>query len=216
MRPIFSVPRLSSRRVFGVVFAAATLSLTACVATGPISGGSAAAPRGVVQGQCAGIGPLHVAFRPAAPACGIDAPVRMTFGPVDLSQTVTLDCRTAQAFDAFIQQTAIPASRQIMGRRLKTILTGPGYDCRNVYHRASGRLSEHARGRAIDISGFVFDDGSRVILARDWDRGGPAARFLRAIRDGGCRQFNAVLGPNYNAAHRDHFHFDLGGWRTCS
>jgi len=25
-----------------------------------------------------------------------------------------------------------------------------------------------------------------------------------------------VLGPAYNAAHKDHFHFDLGGGDVCS
>jgi hypothetical protein len=24
-----------------------------------------------------------------------------------------------------------------------------------------------------------------------------------------------VLSPDYNAQHRDHFHFDLGGFRAC-
>ena len=30
-----------------------------------------------------------------------------------------------------------------------------------------------------------------------------------------CRVFAAVLGPDYNAAHHDHFHLDRGGWGTC-
>ena len=41
------------------------------------------------------------------------------------------------------------------------------------------------------------------------------AAFLRAVRDGACRWFDAVLGPDYNAAHADHFHFDRGGGRIC-
>ncbi|WP_208534621.1 extensin family protein, partial [Pseudomonas aeruginosa] len=24
-----------------------------------------------------------------------------------------------------------------------------------------------------------------------------------------------VLGPDYNAAHRDHFHLDMGLWKVC-
>ncbi|MDH5833499.1 extensin family protein [Luteimonas kalidii] len=41
------------------------------------------------------------------------------------------------------------------------------------------------------------------------------AAFLRAVRDGACQWFDAVLGPDYNAAHADHFHFDRGGGRIC-
>ena len=34
---------------------------------------------------------------------------------------------------------------------------------------------------------------------------------LRRVRDGACRGFSTVLSPEYNAAHRDHFHFDMAG-----
>lgn len=29
------------------------------------------------------------------------------------------------------------------------------------------------------------------------------------------RQLNTVLGPDYNAAHHDHFHLDMGLWQVC-
>ena len=77
-------------------------------------------------------------------------------------------------------------------------------------------LSEHAVANAIDIRGFVLDDGRIVSLARHWSSAkGPEAAFLREVNDGACRFFNAVLGPDYNAAHRDHFHLDMGRWRVC-
>ena len=43
----------------------------------------------------------------------------------------------------------------------------------------------------------------------------PKAAFLRQVRDGACQGFAAVLGPDYNAAHRDHFHLDRGPYRAC-
>ena len=43
----------------------------------------------------------------------------------------------------------------------------------------------------------------------------PKAAFLRQVRDGACSSFAAVLGPDYNAAHHDHFHFDRGPYRVC-
>lgn len=42
-----------------------------------------------------------------------------------------------------------------------------------------------------------------------------AAAFLREVRDGACGIFHAVLGPDYNALHRSHFHFDIGRYRQC-
>jgi hypothetical protein len=37
----------------------------------------------------------------------------------------------------------------------------------------------------------------------------PETAFLRRLHKGACGIFGTVLGPDANAAHRDHFHFDL-------
>jgi len=37
----------------------------------------------------------------------------------------------------------------------------------------------------------------------------PEANFLHAAFDGACKTFGTVLGPESNAAHRDHFHLDM-------
>ncbi|BCB71988.1 hypothetical protein HME01_26950 [Vreelandella aquamarina] len=39
--------------------------------------------------------------------------------------------------------------------------------------------------------------------------------LLRAARDGACDTFGNVLGPEYNAAHADHFHLGMRGFRLC-
>jgi hypothetical protein len=59
-----------------------------------------------------------------------------------------------------------------------------------------------------------------VSVVNDWTAGGAEAAFLREVRDGACRVFATVLSPDYNAAHRDHLHFDQAargarGWRGC-
>ena len=61
----------------------------------------------------------------------------------------------------------------------------------------------------------VLDDGRRIRVRSDWSGGGVEAAFLRDLRDGACEWFDVVLGPDYNAAHRDHFHFDRGRGRVC-
>ena len=37
----------------------------------------------------------------------------------------------------------------------------------------------------------------------------PESAFLRAVHEGACKIFGTVLGPEANAAHRDHLHLDL-------
>jgi hypothetical protein len=49
----------------------------------------------------------------------------------------------------------------------------------------------------------------------DWRGADAEARFLHEAHRGACRFFSAVLGPDYNAAHGDHLHFDRGPWRAC-
>jgi hypothetical protein len=36
----------------------------------------------------------------------------------------------------------------------------------------------------------------------------PTAEFLKFVHDKACQRFGTVLGPEANAAHKDHFHFD--------
>lgn len=83
--------------------------------------------------------------------------------------------------------------------------------CRNVNHRTNGLRSEHATANAIDIAGFGLGGGRQVTVKSDW-KGDSAQRsaFLRALMDEACDFFAVVLSPNYNQAHHDHFHFDMG------
>ena len=80
---------------------------------------------------------------------------------------------------------------------------------------ADGRLSEHAYANAIDVEAFELADGSRMTIAQDWNADSRAGRLLARIRTGACDYFHAVLGPDYNALHRTHFHLDMGPYRVC-
>ena len=88
------------------------------------------------------------------------------------------------------------------------------YNCRNV--AGSGRRSAHATADAIDVSGFVLADGRRITVLGDWNEGRADEReFLRVIHTSACKRFGTVLGPAYNAAHRDHLHVELSGSNFC-
>jgi hypothetical protein len=90
------------------------------------------------------------------------------------------------------------------------------YSCRRQRGNGSGRWSEHAFANAWDIAGFEMEDGRLIRLLTDWDGEDEDARdFLRDARQQACRIFNVTLSPDYNAAHRDHFHVDMGPYSSC-
>ena len=89
-----------------------------------------------------------------------------------------------------------------------------------MYGRSQGDFSEHATADALDVADFTLADGRSISVLRDWKGEGEDAQFLRAVRDGACDLFATVLSPDYNAAHRDHFHLDQAergamGGRAC-
>jgi hypothetical protein len=99
------------------------------------------------------------------------------------------------------------------GQNVAEILHFGSYSCRTIRGRSS--MSEHATANAFDISGFKLADGRTISLRRDWTKNGPNAQFLREARDALCHWFNATLSPDYNKDHANHFHVDMGWWRTC-
>lgn len=58
-------------------------------------------------------------------------------------------------------------------------------------------------------------DAADAVLPAKTPAPAPESRFLQAIHGGACRYFDAVLGPDYNRAHADHFHFDRSNARVC-
>ena len=50
-----------------------------------------------------------------------------------------------------------------------------------------------------------------LYLLRLWWRGrADEQAFLRRLRESACKRFGTVLSPDYNAAHYNHLHFDMG------
>jgi len=124
-----------------------------------------------------------------------------------------MTCPLAFAFTQWVQSDLqVPAMGEF-GSAVVKVETFGTYSCRNI--AGSGRLSEHASANAIDVSGFVLADGRRVSVLGGWNGDARKGRFLRAVRAAACRRFNTVLGPDYNADHRDHMHFDMGRGPFC-
>jgi hypothetical protein len=102
----------------------------------------------------------------------------------------------------------------VLGSPLARIETMGSYSCRDI--AGSGRRSAHATAEAVDIAAFVLADGRRVNVRDGWSDGNVAEqRFLRIVHASACKRFGTILGPAYNAAHRDHFHLEATGRGFC-
>lgn len=148
--------------------------------------------------------------------CGYDDAVELTQSVHTYSQPVATTCAVAAALVLWERDVVSPAAEKRFGQAVTRIeLAGSSYSCRPIAGRPDGRLSEHASANAVDIGGFTLADGRTVTISAGW-RGSAAERaFLRDVRDGACDYFQAVLSPDYNRAHRDHLHFDLGRDDMC-
>ncbi len=140
---------------------------------------------------------------------------RTRLGDYPLSPgTPPVTCPAAVALTLWERDVLAPAAREIFGSEVARIEHLGAYSCRRLYGADSGLWSEHATANAIDIAGFVLEDGTRISVLRDWPGEGAEARFLRRVRDGACDSFATVLSPDYNDAHADHFHLDMSPrWR---
>lgn len=153
--------------------------------------------------------------------CALRGVVRVARSDVAFSSGFIATCGLAAAWTLFEANALQPAAERHFGQTVARVEHLGTYACRNVYGRTSGRRSEHATANAIDLAAFVLADGTRVGVLGDWDAkggsggGGRKAAFLRDVRDGACRFFDVVLGPDYNEAHRNHFHLDMGAFSTC-
>lgn len=124
-----------------------------------------------------------------------------------------MTCHQIAALYIWEKEIVIPAAERLLGSPVDRVQTYGSFSCRNI--AGSSRLSEHASANAIDIQGFTLADGREIDVRTDWRADTPEGQFLTDVHDGACRLFSVVLGPDYNAAHADHFHMDMGNSSIC-
>jgi hypothetical protein len=127
-----------------------------------------------------------------------------------------MTCPLAARFTDWAQNALQPAARAWLDAPVVKVESFGTYACRPINNVEGGRLSEHGRSNAVDVSAFILGNGRRITVLNDWN--GPdqnARNFLRAVEKAACRRFDVVLGPDANALHRNHLHFDMGGSRAC-
>ena len=161
-----------------------------------------------------------IEYRPA-PAeerengCGYDDAVRLQSSGVDYGGGVLLRCPAMLGLLLWERHVLAPQAEEHFGRKVTSVGQLGTYVCRNIGGQKGRRLSEHAYANAIDISGFTLEGGEQISIARDWNGGGAKGRFLHEARDGACRIFGVTLSPDYNEAHANHFHLDMGLKSIC-
>ena len=128
------------------------------------------------------------------------APLRMT-------------CHQMAALHIWERHVLRPQAEKIFDSPLRQIQTYGSFSCRNI--AGTGTRSQHSYANAIDISGFVLEDGTRISVKAHWRERSDAGKYLTRIHKKACRLFSVTLGPDYDAAHADHFHLDMGSVETC-
>lgn len=167
---------------------------------------------------------LGVRWRDLAPirdgaSCGIDWPVEVSgfSGNVGLKPAATLTCQMALAFASWTKEELAPAARWRYYSGIRTIHQGSSYSCRSI--RGSGVVSEHAKGNALDVMRIELKSGRDIDVRKPGWFSFRQRGLLNSVRADACSHFTTVLGPGYDADHKDHFHFDIkdrrNGYRAC-
>jgi hypothetical protein len=147
--------------------------------------------------------------------CRIETPVRLKAVPVRsrpgttlrLGDQPILACRFADSFGHWLGDLVAPVVAGSLNTEVRSVRTGPGFECRNRNRAAAGKLSAHAEGLAIDIAGFELASGSTLRIKPEPDISPEPA--LDALRKAACGWFTTILGPGSDAAHADHLHVDV-------
>ncbi|HET9618537.1 MAG TPA: extensin family protein [Pseudolabrys sp.] len=153
-------------------------------------------------------------------ACGgedlieLDAVMLSDGSRVALAPKATMRCDMAESFAAWLRDEAVPRLKSL-NSPLRTVVNEDSYECRGRNRVANAKVSEHGKGNAIDVRGFILADKRRIVLT---DVAEPK-ELREGLRDSACRRFTTVLGPGSDAYHEQHIHLDVlerrAGYRIC-
>jgi hypothetical protein len=155
--------------------------------------------------------------------CGIDKPITLTeaLPGIKVKPEGTMRCEAALALAHWMKQSVIPAGETALkdAGPIVTINQASTYICRLRNNASTGKISEHARGNAIDVASFTFQDGTVVAVQPRKEDSTLTGAFQRTVSAAGCLYFTTVLDPESDANHEHHFHLDVlqrhGGFRYC-
>lgn len=171
---------------------------------------------GGARGSVCGVEAIRGTPIPAIPAkvrgCGLTEGVKVTsVGGIALSAPASIDCSTARALHSWIEGGLKPAVGRL-GGGVSRLEVAASYSCRPRNNRKGGRISEHGKGRAIDIAAIVLKNGTVLSVLDGW-RSAAQGKVLRQVHKSACGPFNTTLGPGSDGYHENHFHFDTARGR---
>lgn len=145
--------------------------------------------------------------------CGAPAPISLesvTAGqPVAIRPAAKLTCNMASNFHRWMKEHVQPSARKHLGTEITGVVNVASYHCRTRYNSPGQRMSQHAFASALDLASFTTATGEQISVEKSWPEDTPESRFLKEIHADACGIFGTVLGPDANAAHSNHFHFDI-------
>ncbi|AMM83676.1 extensin family protein [Martelella sp. AD-3] len=155
--------------------------------------------------------------------CGIGRPLSVTMAAdgVPLQPAGTMRCKTALALANWLTAYVAPSAEIAFGAgtKLTEVRQASTYVCRNRNSRSDGKISEHARGNAVDIRSLSFSNGRTIDMVPRRKDGSLTGAFQRTASASACLFFSTVLSPGSDATHQDHMHLDViersRGYRYC-
>ena len=160
----------------------------------------------------------QIADSPIENGCGWSNGVRLMEAGGARASFDKITCEMAVAMALWMEHEVQPLALEHLGQRVNGLVSRGSYACRNIVGSVvlSRVRSQHAYANAADIAGFTLADGRQVDILAHWAAADSAeGRFLREAHRRACRYFRVVLGPDYNVAHRNHFHLDRGPFSSC-
>jgi hypothetical protein len=160
--------------------------------------------KGSVCGVNAIKGEKIAQIRSKVKGCGLKGGVRVTsVSGVKLSQGATIDCDTAKALNLWVDRVVQPAFHD----QVVELKVAAHYICRSRNNVKGAKVSEHGRGKAVDIAALVLANGKVLNVAQNY-------KALRGVHKGACGIFGTTLGPGSDGYHEDHLHFDTAANRS--
>jgi len=150
--------------------------------------------------------------------CHVPQALSYELGPAQVrySSYLLLNCKMALAMARF-ERALVRVTKEVFGpgATIEKIRVLGAYNCRPLRSGRS-RMSQHAYGNAVDLSGFRVSSFGWVDVREHWESGKrphdeKASVFLHRLVDVliSERVFANVLTPEFDAAHSNHLHVDL-------
>ena len=134
---------------------------------------------------------------PANPRCALETPVRLKAvmssngrGPILLPDKPTVSCHFGERFGHWLRDLVAPLILGELAAELKSVRTGPGYECRNRNHAEDGKISAHASGLAIDVGGFELSNGRMLASPQGGRACGPRSMQSALLHVAGSQRYS--------------------------